>query len=240
MKNLVYANRLAQQTVKMGKDIRSDRDILEEELIKPTKIEKHKPSTTTTIGDQLVPADIRDEQTHEEPSTKQLIKYKQQIRLENDRRQHREKLAGFAKQQRAREQFFKPDAATKPSEVQHDRIDDQHTLTSNIPEKTGAQAIHKPMAKSKEEEELLNDETMYHSRGHRPRERNKKRALRSRSNTPTLHKQYAGGVSATAPMMQFGVCKRCGNLMNNEGNPTGSYSQQVSSKFIHRFFFLFY
>ena len=108
LKNLMLANRVGQQVVRLAKNIRSDHDILEEELIQPMKTKENLPIKT---DDQI------ETQTHEEPSVKQLIKYKQNIRLENDRRLHREHLASLATAAREKEQISLPNVSKMPIEV---------------------------------------------------------------------------------------------------------------------------
>lgn len=88
--------------MKLGKDIRSDHDILEEELIKPLRTKSIE--TNTTVGS--TEENLQAAETHDQPSIIQLIKYKQQIHVENDRRVHRQKLAALAKSQRERNPLF--------------------------------------------------------------------------------------------------------------------------------------
>lgn len=234
IKSLVFANRLTLQTVKMGKNIRSDHDIIEDELIKPTQSTAH-ASSTIHVSAQSTSTDPQDVQSHEEPSLEQLIQYKKQMRLENDHRLHKAKLAEIAKHQHQKDPSHPLNASTKPDEDHQHKLDDDHKLPHAASETSSTKVVHKPIVKSKEEEEILNDENIFQSKGHRPRERNKKRAPTARSNTPTGRKQYVAGVGSSAPMMQFGVCKVCGNMMSNEGNRMITYSQQVSGKFIDVF-----
>lgn len=225
--------------VRLGKDIRSDRDILEEELIKPSKTKANiAEARTTDPSAHLVSDDLQHAQTHTEPTTKQLIEYKQKIRLENDRRLHREKLAELAKTQRQKEHILQPDLQTKSSEVQQQQLDDDQKLPHVAPERS--KGIHKPIAKSKEEEDILNDENIFQPREQRQRDRNRNKTSTSRSNSPYIRRQYVENLSSTSkkvydtstPRMQFGVCKVCGTVMNDEGDQSKDDAQQVSGKFI--------
>ena len=64
-----------------------------------------------------------------------------------------------------------------------------------------------------------------------------------RGNIPPLQKLYARDLRTSSiaedanskPMVQFVVCKVCGNTMSTEQNESKVYSQPVSGKFIHFF-----
>ncbi|CAF2583536.1 unnamed protein product [Rotaria sp. Silwood2] len=231
LRNLVFANRLSQQAVKLGKDIRSDRDILEEELLKPMK-SKSKTSSTTDASIYSVSEDFQYEQTHEQPSVPQLIKYKQHIRDENDRRQHREKLAAIAKQARDREQILQSDTSTKPDEFQQkQRSNDDSGLPQNVSEKSDTKLIHKSFVKSKEEEEILNDENIFQPRRERNRERPRNRLATPRTNAPYTRQQFMGrgDTNSMSLIPSDGICKVCGSIINNDENPSKVHSQQVSA-----------
>jgi hypothetical protein len=215
----------------MRKDIRSDRDIIEEELIKPTKI-KANISSTTHMPINLA----HDDPQHEQPPVKQLIKYKQRIRFENDRRLHQIKLAELAKQTHDKEQFLQSDL-TKPDEIQKKLADDQ-TLSHVVPGTSSTKLTHKPSFKSKEEEEILNDENIFQPRRRRYRERGTNKLSTLRSNRHHPDKQHPQDFVSSMPIMQFGVCKVCGNIMTNEENQSIRYSQPVAGKLIG--FFLLY
>jgi hypothetical protein len=243
---LVFANRLTQQGVKLRKDIQSDHDILEEEVIKPIKT-KANISSTTNASSHSVPEDLHQEETHEEPSAKQLIKYKQQIHFENDRRLHQQNLAILAKQARDKEQILQSDLPTKPGEVQQQqqKIDADHTLSHVVTETSSTKSINKPIVKSKEEEDILNEENIFQPGRQRQRERYKNKLSTSYSNTAYARKQNVGNLASSMrkqdensmPIMQFGVCKVCGNIMSNDENQSIRYSQKVSGKFIDSFFY---
>ncbi|CAF2986392.1 unnamed protein product [Rotaria sp. Silwood2] len=231
LRNLVFANRLSQQAVKLGKDIRSDRDILEEELLKPMK-SKSKTSSTTDASIYSVSEDFQYEQTHEQPSVPQLIKYKQHIRDENDRRQHREKLAAIAKQARDREQILQSDTSTKPDELQQkQRSNDDSGLPQNVSEKSDTKLIHKSFVKSKEEEEILNDENIFQPRRERNRERPRNRLATPRTNAPYTRQQFMGrgNTNSMSLIPSDGICKVCGSIINNDENPSKVHSQHVSA-----------
>lgn len=240
IRNLVFANRLSQNVTKLGKNIQSDHEILEEELIKPSSTKANIASTVHTSGDSI-PTDPQQAQTHEEPVTKQLIKYKQQIHIENHRRLHREKLAALAKKEHEKEQFLQPDLQTKPGEIQQQqKSHDDPTLPYAAPETSSTKSIPKPIVKSKEEEDILNDENVFQPGRRRLRDRYRNKLSTSRSNSPYGRREYVGNLASTMrrgygnsiPTMQFGICKVCGSIMNKQGDQTKQYSQQVSSKFI--------
>ena len=222
----------------MGKDIRSDHEILEEELIKPTKAKANVSSITNTDV-PLTSEDPLHAETHDEPSIKQIIKYKQKIRTENDRRLHREKLAELAKQAYGKEQSLQSDLLTNPDEVHElQKSDDNQTLSNIAPVKKVTKSSYVPIARSKEEEEILNDENIFQPRRQREKYRNK--LSTSQSNTPYPRRQSIGDMGSTGrredgKFMQSGVCKVCGNIMNNEDNQLVSDSRKNSGEFIDFF-----
>ncbi|CAF3631999.1 unnamed protein product [Rotaria sp. Silwood1] len=237
LRNLVFANRLSQQAVKLGKDIRSDRDIIEEELIKPTKLKSNISSTINASIDSIS-EDFPYEQTHEQPSVRQLIKYKQQIHDENERRQHREKLAEIARQARDKEQILQSDISIKSNELQQQQSYDDHRLSHDISEKSDNKLIHKSFIKSQEEEELLNDENIFQPRRERNRERYRNRLSTLRTNAPYTLNQYMGNsslpmerrdINSMSLITSDGVCKVCGSILHNNENLSKINSQQVST-----------
>lgn len=238
IRNLVVTNRLSQQAVKLGKNIRNDRDILEEELIKPSETKANIPSIRSNTSVISGPDDQQPSQTHEEPSAKRLVKYKQHIHIEKDRRLHRERLAGLAKQARDKEHTLQPDLS-KPSDIQQQQTSNENTSSDVIPETSSSKSIQKPIVRSKEEEEILNDENVFQPRRERHRDRHKDKLSTLRANSPYGRKQYVGDLSTSMgkgyensmPTMRFGICKVCGNIMNNEDNQLMRSSQQVSGKF---------
>jgi rubrerythrin len=198
----------------MRKDIRSDRDILEEEVIKPTKIK-----STTNISFNSAIDDLQNTQRYDEPSVQHLIQYKQQIRIENDRRLHREKLAELARNQRKNEQYFQSDFSLKPEENQQQKLDNNIKLS------------HKPIVKSKEEEEILNDENVFQHKQYRYKERQ-----RNKLPTSHIHGRYITDFpSSMKKSDQNLICKVCGNVINEKDNQPIVYSQQNSGKFIYLF-----
>ncbi|CAF0919645.1 unnamed protein product [Rotaria sordida] len=224
IKTLVFANRLGQQVVKMGKDIRSDRDILEEELIKPTKT---KSTTLSTANESIntVSEGLQNAETHEEPSVLQLIKYKQQIHIETNRRLHREKLAGLANSQREKEQFFS-DISSKSGEIQQQ----QQTLSEAVSTDTSStQLPYKPIVKSKEEE-ILNDENLFQPRKQRYRGRQRNKLMPSLSNTSYIRGRsttdFRSSLKRDAGSL---VCNVCGNVLNDQEHQSIVHSQQVAA-----------
>ncbi|CAF0769690.1 unnamed protein product [Rotaria sordida] len=224
--NLVSTNRLNQQAVKLGKDIRSYRDILEQELIKPIKT-KSNISSTTNASTYTISEDFQREQ----PYVPQFIKYKQRIHDKNERRQHREKLAEIARQVRDKEQILQSDELQQQQQQQKSHDDER--LFHNVSEKSGTKQIHKSFVKSKEEE-ILNDENIFQPR----REKYRNRLSRSHSDAPYKRRQYMGdfslsmrkGNTSSMPVIQSdSVCKVCGSIINNDENPSKVYSQQVSA-----------
>ncbi|UJR28467.1 hypothetical protein I4U23_009706 [Adineta vaga] len=232
LKNLIFANRIGQQVIRFGKDIRSDHDILQEEFLKPKK----QNASSTHAHMYPTSEDLQQLQTHEEPSAQQLIKYKEQIHTENHRRQHREKLANLAKQIYDRERILQPDLVTVSEEVQQDQmLGDDHTQSHVVSTGTSTtKPTHKPMVKSTAEEEFLNDENIFHPRRQRHRQRHNNNALTSRTDAPYSHRQsivYFGSSRRQEDgdrmaLMQDCVCKACGNIINTED--LRRYSQQLS------------
>jgi len=221
----------------MGKDIRSDHDILEEEVIKPIKIKSY-PSSTDNISSNLISEDLQNAQLYEQPSVPQLIKYKQQIRTENDRRLHREKLAEVAKTQRVKEEDFQSDLSLKSDEFQQQKfIDGDEILSQQVvpSEKTvNTNLTHKPIVKSKEEEEILNDENVFKSRQNRYRERPRNKLSTQYSNTPyTRERNMPDFRSLIRKPDENIICKVCGNVIHGETNQPIIDSQKASGKFIY-------
>lgn len=170
------------------------------------------------------------------------MQIKNQIRNEKDhRRLHQKDLAELAKKAHDQDQTIQSDLFGKPQEIQQQKGDDDHRLSQNTSESTHPKKNHKPFAQSKEEEEILNDENLFQSGRPRRRERQGNKLSTSRGNTPPLKKQYARDLRTSSlaedanskPMVQFVVCKVCGNTMSTEQNQSKVYSQPVSGKFIH-------
>jgi len=213
----------------MRKDIRSDHDILEEEVIKPIKTK----STIDNVSMNPLSDDFENTQIQQEPSVPQLIKYKQQIRNENDRRLHRENLADLAKNQREKEQFVRSDLSTEPEEIQQQKLNDNGTLSQVVPDKiqSSTKLSHKPSVKSKEEEQILNDENVFQPTKHR-RQRNKLSI--SRSNTPYMSGRYITDFRSSMRKTDENItCKVCGNVISREDNTPRVDSHQGSGKFVH-------
>ena len=238
LKSLVPTSRLTQQTVKLGKDIHSDHDILEQESIKPSE-KQRKAITAPSYSSEFAPDDPHKLEPGQKPTTKQLIEYKKQIRLENDRRAHRQQLADLAKKEREKFRSLQPDPL-KPVELHHqqyENIKSAGSLSGVVSATDGSQSIQRPIAASREEEEILNEEDIFQPRRQRVRDRERPKTSRSRSNTPLMRKGYAGNLGATMragnqtsdPLAQFGICKVCGNKMGNAGDQLKRDVQQVFS-----------
>jgi hypothetical protein len=216
----------------MRKDILSDHDILEEEVIKPNQTKVIKTNASIDFTSE----DLQNSQTYEEPSVPQLIKYKQQIRTENDRRLHREKLAELAKYQRNKEQSIRSDLSVKPEEIEQQKFDyDQSLSPVIIPEETKnyMKSSHQPIVKSKEEEDILNDENVFQPKKYRDRVRQRNKLPTPRANTPYIPAQQSIDVRSTLKRGDEKlVCKVCGNPVNGEDNQSIVYSQDGSGEFI--------
>ena len=241
-------NRFGQQAVKLGKNIRSDRDILDEEVIKPTKAAADSAPVDSTPVDPLS-TDQPPPEIGQQPSVLQLVKYKQQIRTENDRRAHRQELADLAKRQRDKEGVSQSDLSVAPTDIHQQEEDKEQGLgeepipTSAIPE-TGAVPVAQKslIPQSKEEEEILNDENVFRARTQKPRTRARNKMNTSRANTPFIRGRdgadFAGtmrrGEERSAPIMQFGVCKKCGSMMDTENNPTSADDQRASGELVEK------
>ena len=242
----MVANRFGHQAIKMGKNIRSDRDILDEEVIKPFKTATDSAPADSMSVDPLATDDAHLE-TQEQPSVLQLVKYKQQIRTENDRRVHRQKLADLAKHQRDKERRLQWDLNATPAdtiqqeEEKEQELGEEPAPSSAIPEQSSVKVARKSaIVQSKEEEDILNDENVFQTRKQKPRTRARNRMNTSRSNTPFIRGRDGVDFAATlrrgddrsAPIMQFGVCKKCGSMMDAENNPTSGDCQRQSGELI--------
>ena len=226
VRNLAIPLRLSQRGVTMGKDIRSDHDILDEEVIRPVK---SKPDDAPTNGHTPLDSaldDLQNGQTHEQPSVLQLIKYKQQIRTENDRRLHRQKLAELAMHQREKELSVQSDLMAGPVEIEQKQVDEDQQTPSTKAETGVGKALQKLSVKTKEEEDILDDENVFQPRKQRTRGRQKTTVTLSRANTPYIRglngpegpPSTRRGDESFAPMMQFSICKKCGDIMSNDEN----------------------
>ncbi|CAF1139987.1 unnamed protein product [Adineta steineri] len=220
IRTIASVNRTAQQAIKKGKDIRSDHDILEEEMIKPTKT-KFDTSITENISDSSFTENIENQETHKEPTVQQIIKYKQNILTEKGRRLHQEKLAELARQQDEKEKFFRSDFAVNPEEIQQqDKLNDEST-SQVVPDETNRnKVLHKPIAKSKEEEEILNDENVFQPRKQRNRGRPRNTLQTMLSTTPYIQGRHMIDPRSTMKREDGHlICKVCGNVINEGENP---------------------
>ena len=202
----------------MGKDIRSDRDILEEEVIKPIET-KLSVSPTSDLSVVTISEDSQRAESYEIPSVTHLIKYKQQIRTENDRRLHREKLAELAKMQREKEQFIDEDDSSKSGEIQSERQQQQQQQTLShdtmLSQVVPTKKIHTKL--SSREEEILNDENIFRRRRHQYRARGRDKLVTSRSNTPHLPGHFVMDLRSTMKRDNGNlVCKTCGHIINGQ------------------------
>ncbi|UJR21045.1 hypothetical protein I4U23_024145 [Adineta vaga] len=223
MRNLIRASRLTQQAVKFGKNIRSDVDILEEEVFRPIKRSSTAASTAADDHSRYDPnsASMQEVQTHDQPTVHQIIKYKQHIRTENDRRIHREELAKLAKQQREKEEFFQSDLSAKPEEIQQQQQEQQMDEDDSMVSKKAhhTKASHKPTVKSKEEEEILNDENIFQPRKQRNRERQRTKVVTARTNVSDLRSQAMRDFRSTMKREDGNlICKVCGNVITDDNN----------------------
>lgn len=211
-------DRISQHAVRMGKDLRSESDIIDEELIQPTRAREE----THPTHDRMVPIDLENPDlppTHDQPTTSQLIKYKQNIRTQFNRRAHRKQLADIAQQKRAEEDFIHVSAQSENSDEVAKRMRrsrDQHRHHEAHPEtENGKDEQPKIVALGAEEQEILNEELRFDSGLPRERERGKRKTSLSRSHSPNVYAQDLMNTSRSLPMMQFFVCKVCGNVMKN-------------------------
>ncbi|CAF1507591.1 unnamed protein product [Adineta ricciae] len=193
--SLMFANRVGQQVILSGKDIRSDHDILQDELLTRKKL--HTPTSNVIMDD--ISNEVQQLETHDEPSVRQLVKYKQNIRTENKRRRHREELAELAKQIHDREEIFQQNNVAE--------TDDKKQFETHDTELA---------AQPKAEEDVLNEEDVFQSRKQRFRERHKDRSLTTRT--------FEDGNKA--PRMHGCICQVCGSVMNDEDYKR--YSRQLS------------
>ncbi|CAF1266186.1 unnamed protein product [Adineta ricciae] len=217
MKNLIRAGRLGEQAIKWGKNIRSDHDILEEEVLRPTK---NRPTTSTAeSGDHFtydpMTENIQEVQTHDQPTVRQIIKYKQHLRTEKDRRLHREELAKLAQSQREKEEFYRSDLAGKSEENQQQQqhlYEDDSVVPAASTEKSQTKASDKPVVKSKEEEEILNDENIF-----RPRmQRNRQRQRNKPSTAPDSQRRFTRDFQLITKTEDGNlICKVCGHVIND-------------------------
>lgn len=140
---------------------------------------------------------------HDEPTVLQLIKYKQQIHAEKDRRHHQEKLAELARQQREKEQLIPSDGAIKAQGIHESPFHEQEDPT--VPKPISDQrrkSSHKPLVKSTEEEEILNDENVLQPL--KTRERTRQKTPRVHSSPQLTHKSIPENLT----------CKLCGHVLN--------------------------
>lgn len=220
-------NRLSQQVVKMGKDIRSEHDILEEELIKPMKTKSDPTSSAATSTNSFID-ELHNRETHEVPSVKQLIKYKQKIRDENDRRLHRQKLAELAKGQRGKEEMMES-ASSKSEEFQwqpqtYDSHGDENLLQAVPTARSNGKVLHKLIAKSKEEEDILNEENVFQPKKLRYRTRQKDKST-TLANTLSSRRPISRADDGSI------VCKHCGHVLNGQENQDMNSSELLLSQF---------
>ena len=232
-RQLIFANRVGQQAVKLGKDIQTDHDIIEEELIKPSEMK----TDASTAEPMVTSEDPQVAQTHDQPNLVQLVKYKQQLRTENDRRLHRRKLADLALTKRKEEDVLQSEVQTTSDDVEEQIYEQRQKLnleSNEIPMTTDEKSTKiGPMGtKSKEEEEMLDDENVFQERKQRTRMRSRRQGNLSDSNTPRLRENPDIGLntlrrlnSKSTPIMQFSLCKKCGAIIN-EIHPTAQFSQR--------------
>ncbi|CAF0732055.1 unnamed protein product [Didymodactylos carnosus] len=212
LKNLMFAQRLGQQvTILTEKKKTTDREILQDELIKPTSLSEKKDQDHVDQQKSLL--SINDEQTYGTPSVEQLIKHKEKLRLENDHGSHRKMLAKIADDERHKSDVFVKNIS-KPEAI----LDIQAQIP--IPEAN----VTTPTIHTKQEEEILAEEDIFRTSKKRRRERQKQdgnRKVLNNNNRQTVQSTFQ-------PTLNFGVCKHCGNIMSNEENDRTN--QTVTSK----------
>lgn len=223
----------------MRKDIRSDHDILEEEAIKPLKTNS---TAAANASMNSASEDADNAETREELSIPQLIKYKQQIHMENDRRVHQKNLAALAKDQREKEEFIRSDLSAKPEEIQQQMMVEGDERSSPIEIKTNTKLPKKSSVKSKEEEEILNDENVFQPQKQRERVRQRNKLSIPR---PSMSYIRGGSIADFRSMMSAGdaniICKVCGSIANGkEDNQHNSGEFYPFIKSIHEFLFQWY
>ena len=239
IRNLAIPLHLSQRGVRMGKNIRSDHDILDEEVIRPVKSKSDDAPANNKAPSDSLTEDLLSGQPHEQPSVLQLIKYKQQIRTENTRRLHREELAELAKHQRDKELSLQSDLMAAPVEIEQKQVDEDRSTPSTKIEKGGEKVAPKLSVNTKEEEDILNDENVFQPRKPSTRGRQKTAVPLLSPNAP-YHRGQNGpegppstrrGGESFVPMMQFSICKKCGNMLGNDENPQVDDLQRDSGEF---------
>lgn len=168
-------------------------------------------------------------QTSQEPSVKQLIEYKQHIQVENNRRLHRENLAQIAETRRKEEQIFESNMPVNTGGAPEGGVRPEDRIGSSqiVPDQRNVKPLQKPVAKSREEEELLNEETHFGSGKRRLTERNRSKITAAGANVAYLTRGMTNRRSST---MQPLVCKVCGNVMDSEANQSLTDFEQTQGK----------
>jgi hypothetical protein len=163
----------------------------------------------------------------DEPSTLKLIRYKQHIHFENERRRHREQLAEKAQQIHNQEQslIMKNSSIDINTTVrQTDRNENVQSLSHDVSDVTRATHSDKSTMK-RNENDIVNEEIIFESDQYRRKDRKKNKLLRSFSITYDVHggNRMNSDISMTAsqnqfmPTIQFIVCKSCGNMIDTHG-----------------------
>ena len=235
LRNIVRVDNFSRHLIKLGKDIQSDHDILTEELIPPVK-SRGDPSSADQRPTHSMSEDDQQMQTNQYPSTKQLIDYKQHIQTANNRRLHREKLAKIAEERRNQEQVLGVNIPYG-AEEQQTRGDGLNS-PQIVPDEESSKSLQKPVAKSREDEELLKDEAYFGSSKRRTTDRNK-----NKMTTVGLDMAYMTSRRLTNPRLSMGnidgtafspmghiVCKLCGQVIENDTNRSSADLQQAQGK----------
>lgn len=238
LKNLFLINRFSQQATVLGKNIQTQHDIIDEEVIKPIeKAEKLLPVEYTSI--ESIENESENNEIQQEPTVLQLIKYKQQIRLDNDRRLHHQALANIAQEQWEIERSLEydesePSVNVTPQENASDKNPNDETIREkNSTNKDAVKTVSTTFVRSREEEEILNEEDVTHQQNRRYRPRTVPRPAEMPM-MKTMQKQLLNTV-------QTGICKKCGGSLDDQGNTlTTNNSCSNAGKSLNEFFEFFF
>lgn len=228
-------DRFPQKAFRLKKNTRSDHDILQEETFKPTQENVDTIMMANTSMNSLS-EDLRHTEVHEEPSVAELIKYKHRIRTICDRHSHRRQLAELAQSQHEKEELFHLDTFSNLNENEQssdmNQLNNIGTSSQVVPISTNDRnSSYKSTVKSKDEEELLNDENIFQSGTHRSRvrQRVKSKPMKTLKNTHDLHGSHSADFRSSSRKDNGNlVCNICGNVVTFQENPFPDLHQQIS------------
>ena len=225
----MFADRFSRHAIKLGKNIQSDHDILQKELIVPVKSGDDSSHHDDLKTDDPMLEDKQQLQSRQGPSVQQLIEYKQHIQMENNRRLHRENLAKMAETRRNEEQILTTNTPVNGDGVPEGGFKPENGIGSSrtVPDKRNVKPLQKPVATSREEEELLNEETHFGSGKRRLTERNRSKVTAVGANVAYLTR---GMTNRRLSTMKPLVCKVCGNVMESEANQSLTDFEQTQGK----------